>query len=695
MGHHHRAERSSGFLRAGRLGRSAALTSGTGGRKLATPESTTGHPASRLVKILRGRKLFTKITGVLAAVFVLSLVVIGLTLHSSWRLEGVAAAINDAGSLRMRSWSIAYQLARLPVSGEERTRRVSALRDEFASMEAVQAGLERGDPSRPLFVPQDSSLPDDVVHLGELWRSRLKPVAGQILAGDEGSAALRTYEADTASFVASINDVMDKMEVSYARSTSALRGFQVLLAVLAVLATTVLMLFFFVAVIRPVQELQEGMRRVAQEDFAVRVPVLSADEFSDLSRGFNRMAEHLQDLYRTLEERVESKTQRLAEINRDLRILYDISRFLREPVSIEELSQGFIERVKATFGSDAASVRLFDAGTGNLFLATQEGMDEGFIAREAVQRCGDCLCGQAMLGDIPVISDTASLGDGATRDSCSRAGYVTVTAIPVNHKQCTVGLFNLFFKKPTRLSEGDLNVLQSLGQHLGMAIENVRLRSREREMAVSEERNLIARELHDSIAQGLAFLNLQVQMLNQALAEGKQEDVRTAVDMIHRGVQEGYADVRELLQHFRARFDQPDLESALHTVLDKFTEQSGVPAELKTHGMGAPFGTEVQTQVLYIVQEALSNVRKHAQADQVRIDLWRDRQGLRIAIADDGIGFDGAKDDGGGTGEHIGLHIMGERAARIGATLDIRSRPGEGTRVCLSLPRAEVQKETA
>ena len=663
---------------------------------MATPDSRPGHPESRLVKILRGRKLFTKITGVLAAVFFLSLLVIGLTLHNSWNLEGMAAAINDAGSLRMRSWKIAYELARLPESGEERARRIATIQDDLASMAEVQGGLQHGDPNRPLFIPQDKGIPAEVVRLGETWRTQLQPLAAEILADGGPRSALQAYERQTAGFVASINELVDKMEASYARSTAALRAFQVLLALLAVLATVVLMLFFFAAVIRPVQELQEGMRRMAQEDFGVRVPVVTDDEFSDLSRGFNRMAEHLQDLYRTLEERVESKTQRLAEINRDLRTLYDISHFLREPVSIEELSQGFIERVKATFGADAASVRLFDVGTGNLFLATQEGMDEGFIARETVQRCGDCLCGRAMLGEIPIVSDTASLGDGATRDSCAKAGYVTVSAIPVNHNQRNVGLFNLFFKKPTNLSDGDRDVLQSLGQHLGMAIENVRLRSREREMAVSEERNLIARELHDSIAQGLAFLNLQVQMLNQALAEGKREEVAAAVEMIHRGVQESYADVRDLLQHFRTRFDQRDLDSALRTVLDKFTEQSGVLADLKTHGLGAPFDAEVETQILYIVQEALSNVRKHAQAGNVRVDLWRHRQGLRVAVTDDGVGFDGAAEGGKqAAGEHIGLQIMGERAARIGASLDIRSRPGEGTRVSLSLERAEAQKESA
>jgi two-component system nitrate/nitrite sensor histidine kinase NarX len=526
----------------------------------------------------------------------------------------------------------------------------------------------------------------------------MQPLAERLLAVEAGSgqaAAVRSYEAATDDFVASINAVIRKMETSYARSTSVLRGFQGLLAALAVVGTGVLTLFFFFVVVRPVKELQDGMRRMEREDFAARLPVVAEDEFSELSRGFNRMAEHLQDLYATLEERVETKTRRLNEANRELQILYDLSRFLREPVGIEELSRGFLERVRTTFGAEAASVRLFDSHSQNLFLASQDGMDENFIAREAVQRCGECLCGQAMLGDIPVVSATASLDDGPTRTSCARAGFATVGAIPVSHNKRTIGLFNLFFKDAAVLSDGDRAVLQSLGQHLGMAIENVRLQSREREMAVSEERNLIARELHDSIAQSLAFLNLQVQVLEQSLAEGKPDDVGGAVAMIQRGVQEGYADVRELLQHFRTRFDQPDLDSAVRAALERFTAQGGVPADFQTHGAGAPFDPEVETQILYIVQEALSNVRKHAQARRVKVDLWRDRDGLRLAVNDDGIGFDQAAAGGPAGGEHIGLAIMGERAARIGGRLEIRSRPGEGTRVALSLQRGEADKAAA
>jgi two-component system nitrate/nitrite sensor histidine kinase NarX len=655
-------------------------------RNLSRPVSPTRHPDAVAVNPLRGRKLFTKIAGVLAAVVALSLIVIGLSVYSSWKLEGVAAAINDAGSLRMRSWKIAHHLARLPETGAARNDHLRNLRTEVRAIEAIQAELERGNPQRPLYVPGDDGIPTAVVGIGERWRTQLKPVLEQVMAAPDGTAradAMHAYEVATDAFVLAVNTVIRKMELSYARSTAVLRTFQGLLAVLAVAATLLLMLFFFHVVIRPVRELQEGMRRMEREDFGARVSVRADDEFSELSRGFNRMAEHLQDVYATLEERVDDKTRRLNETNRELRILYDVGRFLREPLGIEALSRGFIEKVRTTFGAEAASVRLFDHPNQNLVLASQGGMDEDFVAREAIQRCGECLCGQALQGDLPVLSDTSSLDNGPSRVSCASAGFATVGAIPVSYNKRPIGLFNLFFKRPTALSQGDTELLQTLGQHLGLAIENVRLQSREREMAVSEERHLIACELHDSIAQSLASLNLQVQVLKQGLAEDKREEVADAVEMIQQGVQEGYADVRELLQHFRTRFDQPDLDSALRNALDRFSTQGGATAEFRSHGAGAPLGAEIEAQILYIVQEALSNARKHAQATQVRVDLWRDPHGLRLDIADDGVGFEQVGQSHQANGEHIGLQIMRERAERIGANLEIASKPGAGTRIAL------------
>lgn len=639
---------------------------------------------------LLGSKISTRIIGILVGFFCCALIAIGVTLYISWKLEGVAAAINDAGSLRMRSWHLAHDLARLPEEPEARQQAVAEIEAEIATLERVQGGLQSGDPQRPLFIPRDRGIPEAVDQIGSRWKARVHPLAEKIIdsAEAEREALLVEFQATIAGFVAEVDGVVHSMETSYARSTAILRTSQVLLTVLAVFGTIALIRFFFVAVIRPVHELQRGMQRMEGEDFAARVPVLTSDEFGDLSRGFNRMSEHLQWLYATLEERVETKTRRLEEKNRELGILYDVSRFLHQPATIEEISRGFLARVKETFGATAASVRLFERRSGNLYLTTQDGLDDGFIDREAVIRCGECLCGEAMSGESPVVG---RLVDATPRTDrlgyCAQAGFATVFAVPINHNQRAVGLFNLFFNEPTELSAGDHTLLESLGQHLAVAIEHVRLQSREREMAVSEERNLLAQELHDSIAQGLAYLNLQTQMMDGALKSGKLDEANEAVELIRVGVQESYADVRELLQHFRARFDHQDLESGIGAALAKFSSQCTAGVAYTVDGVGPAFDPETETQILYIIQEALSNIRKHANAKHVKVTLWRDRDSLGVTIKDDGIGFDLNATHGAGVGSQIGLHIMRERATRIRAKLNIRSKPGAGVELTLTLKR--------
>lgn len=669
-----------------------ALTTCFGTRTFRVPRNIARHPVNRLLDALLGRKLSTKIIGILVGFFLCALVAIGLTLYVSWQLEGVAAAINDAGSLRMRSWKIAHALARLPVAPDPQDARLLGLQAEVDALERVQAGLARGDPSRPLLLPRDEQIRVAVQRIGDTWHRELKPLLERaVSAADDGqrSAALAAFETAVATFVNDINDVVLRTEASYGRNTNVLRSSQVLLIVLAVIGTVALIRFFFVAVIRPVHELQRGMQRMEREDFGARVPVLTGDEFGELSDGFNRMAEHLQSLYGTLEERVETKTRKLAEKNRELEILLDISRLLRQPAGIEELSRSFLERVKQTFGAAAASVRLFESDSGNLYLTTHDGLSGEFVEREAVLRCGECICGAVTLGDASVVSPVADGLLPGQLEHCAQAGFATVCAVPINHDRQPLGIFNLFFATPVELAEGDRTVLDSLGQQLALTIEHARLRSREKEMAVSEERNLIARELHDSIAQGLAFLNLQAQMLEAALAAGKVDEAREVVAMIESGVQESYGAVRELLQHFRARFDEPDLETAVRAALAKFTAQSGVAADLRVHGAAAPLDVDARTQILYIVQEALSNVRKHAQANRVGVELWCERTGLRLSVADDGSGFDVGSRGSGLSGEHVGLQIMRERAARIGGSLAIRSCPGAGTEVTLEVKREE------
>jgi two-component system nitrate/nitrite sensor histidine kinase NarX len=200
---------------------------------------------------------------------------------------------------------------------------------------------------------------------------------------------------------------------------------------------------------------------------------------------------------------------------------------------------------------------------------------------------------------------------------------------------------------------------------------------------VSSERSLLAQELHDSIAQSLAFLKIPVQLLRGALARGEAAAVQRTVGEIEAGVQESYGDVRELLVHFRTRADAEDIEPALRTTLRKFHLQTGIHTDIEIQGHGVALPNDVQIQVLHVVQEALSNIRKHASATRVKLRVQQ-APAWRFEVCDNGAGFDPGQaiDE-----SHVGLRIMSERAGRIGATLSIASEPGQGTTVSLSLPQ--------
>jgi two-component system, NarL family, nitrate/nitrite sensor histidine kinase NarX len=140
--------------------------------------------------------------------------------------------------------------------------------------------------------------------------------------------------------------------------------------------------------------------------------------------------------------------------------------------------------------------------------------------------------------------------------------------------------------------------------------------------------------------------------------------------------------VRELLVHFRTRTNADDIEGALRETLQKFQHQSGLPTRLNMEGEGLPLPADVQLQVLHVVQEALSNVRKHAQAGHVHLDVHKGVH-WRFTVRDNGVGFDASEQQ---DETHVGTKIMRERAERIGARVVLTSQPGQGTVMTLTLP---------
>jgi two-component system nitrate/nitrite sensor histidine kinase NarX len=630
----------------------------------------------------RPQRLSAKLVGIQILALMVALASIGSTLLVSWRLEGSAAAINDAGSLRMRTYRLAY-LTQEAGRAEPETGIGPLIAREIVDFDRVVATLRHGDPVRPLFVPDTAAIAADFAAFDRGWAS-LKPNLERVAAGGTSGVTRPEFER----FVGVVDRLVVTLERDIARTTSLLRSIQLALVALAIAGTVALIYLGFLFIIRPVHQLEEGLQRMAKREFGVRLPVESKDEFGALARGFNDMAEHLQESYRTLEGRVADKTRSLAAQNARLATLYDMTAFLNAPNSLENLCRGFLTRLLATTGAAAGAVRLVSRESDTLHLFIHEGMTPEFALKERCLHRNECACGEAVARSAATIH---ALGGKrtpitVTLPHCLEAGFCVVAAVPVAAQRQVLGVFNLFYLNPHETSSEERHMLESLGAHLGVAIESLRLASRDRELAIAEERNLLAQELHDSIAQALAFLNLQTQMLRKALAEPDPAETMRILDEIQAGVQESYADVRELLVHFRTRIAEGDVEHGIRTLLARLEHQTGMRAEFRASGAAVPLAPDDQLQVMHILQEAVSNVRKHARATRVEVELARGAD-YAFTVRDDGRGFDPASwpED---AAAHVGLRIMRERAARIGGTVAVQSRPGHGTEVVLHVPFA-------
>jgi two-component system nitrate/nitrite sensor histidine kinase NarX len=611
--------------------------------------------------------LSTKLVRIGAGLLLVALASIGLTLWVTWQLEGGAAAVNEAGRMRMQTWRLTSVAQAGPPPGE-----VAVLVQQFdQSLEL----LRRGDASRPLFVPWDDAVAREFATVEALWQNQ-RPLWLQDTPPEPAQALAA---ADT--FVEAIDALVLAIEHQLAGFTAILNLFQLLMMALAIAGAVVMLYTGYMYVINPLAHLRQGLRRLESGDFKARVEVETLDEFGQVAGGFNRMAATLQSMYAGLESQVETKTRHIEAQRARLETLYEVSAFMAQAGSIEELSHGFSQRVRAVVRADAVAVRWSDDASQRYLMLASDCFPQDMMEEERSLLAGACACGNlqpdARTRVIPIRSH-----DEVEVRHCVRAGFETLVSVPVRLQQRLIGEINLFYRSQTSLSAGETELLDALASHLANALESLRVAALEREAAVGEERALIARELHDSIAQSLAFLKIQVQLLRNAASKGQDARVMSTLDELDEGLRESINDVRELLVHFRTRTNTDDIERALQETLQKFQHQTGLPAKLHIEGHGLPLPPDVQVQVLHVVQESLSNVRKHAGAGQVQLDVHKGAR-WRFRVRDDGAGFDvlDAPDD-----SHVGLKIMRERAALIGARVDVSSDPGQGTTVTLTLP---------
>jgi len=625
----------------------------------------------------RQNSLSTKLVSIGSVLLIVALLSIGLTLWVTWQLEGGAAAVNEAGRMRMQIW-------RLNSTAQSRhsEKMVADLVNEFSSSLAL---LKAGDPARPLFMPINDEVgarfrdvQSEWVANRSIWLGEAPPDVDQALAA-------------TSKTVAAVDKLVTAIEQQLSRLTAILNLFQFVMMALAIAGAVIMLYTGYLYVINPLANLQQALRSIQSGNFAARVEVDTDDEFGQVASGFNGMASELQGLYEGLETQVKVKTQHIEAQRTRLESLYEISAFSASAATIEELSRGFARRVRAVVGADAVVVRWSDEANQRYLMLASDCLPQDMLESERSLLAGACACGNlkpdARTRVIPIVGNEES-----PVRACARAGYVNIVSVPVRIQQRLLGEIDLFFRSSVELTSEEKDLLDALASHLASGLESLRAAALEREAAVGEERALLARELHDSIAQSLSFLKIQVQLLRNASRNAQPENVQIALDELDTGLRESINDVRELLVHFRTRTNTDDVETALQETLQKFKHQTGLITHFQINGQGIPLPADVQVQVLHVVQEALSNVRKHAQGTQVHLDVTKGVE-WQFVVRDDGRGFGPEVRDR--QSIHVGMKIMQERASRIGATVRVHSELGQGTTVQLTLPAHPVSNASS
>ncbi|RME78946.1 MAG: GAF domain-containing sensor histidine kinase [Chloroflexi bacterium] len=272
------------------------------------------------------------------------------------------------------------------------------------------------------------------------------------------------------------------------------------------------------------------------------------------------------------------------------------------------------------------------------------------------------------------------------------AGFRSAAAAPLLDGPRLRGVLVMATPRPDFFHPRQAPFITAIAHQAVLALNNAELHTRIQQVAVLEERYRLSREIHDGLAQTLSMLGWHLDMLKTWLEKGDYPRLSQEIDRGRQMAREAYMDVREAIEGLRVHTDRAgNLDEALREYLADFEERTGIQTHFQIDHPPLALSAETALQLLRIAQEALSNVRKHAQARQVWVELAHDEAHpqLRLTISDDGRGFDPALPKRRG---HLGMSTMRERARAVHGDLSIVTTPGQGTRVAVTVPLAPAKE---
>lgn len=384
----------------------------------------------------------------------------------------------------------------------------------------------------------------------------------------------------------------------------------------------------------------------------------------------------------------ESDADKLRRRNRELSILNTIAEALNREVDLDQSLRTALAQVAELFGLRTGWIFLWPDEGDNPYLAAAQELPPALAENSCHLMEGGCACLDAYRhGGL----------DNRERVSvitCSRLEDLTVgteglryhASIPLYAYKKRLGVLNVASAETRwwELSADDLRLLHTVGDLLSIAIERTRLFARSTELGAIKERNRLAREIHDTLAQGLTAVTLKLEtadaLLEQTAPTGRvRQIVQEALALTQANLEEARRSVLDLRA---APLEGRMLVEALTALAAEWTSREQLPVKFVTTGGLRPLPVRLEVGLYRIAQETLTNIARHAQAAQVNLELSITPQQIRLSIEDDGQGFDPSEVPPG----RYGLIGLNERARLLGGSLHLKSCPGEGTRLEVTIP---------
>jgi len=536
---------------------------------------------------------------------------------------------------------------------------------------------------RIIFSPDPSQMGRDLS--GEAYLQQLlqgQSMSGRFRKGEEDVLVSFAPFYPYAGTAVLWNVIKEESWTEIMQPTLPYRQLLLLLLALGVIVPVLVTSYGIRHITDPINKLIHAAGQVTAGQFKQRMEVKTGDEIETLAEQFNLMSAELDESYSSLEKKVTDRTHELAALNAivarvssSLDLNEIMADALERIMELTGMEHGIAYRVEV--GEGEAVKAGTEAGEAHLNVMAFRGLPPTFADLGDGLPLRQSAAGVAGRRGEPVIWSLAELPtEGAVRDRIAALGVEQVIAIPLMAKGRLVGSLNLSTNQSQSYPPEQIAFLKTIGQQIGVAVENAHLYEQAEQTAVTAERGRLRRELHDAVTQTLFSANLIADVIPRIWKRDPEEGMKSLEELreLTRGA---LAEMRTMLLEMRPEsLERADIKSLLTQLADAFIGRVRVPVALDIQGT-CELTNEVKIVFYRVAQEALNNIAKHSGARQVELRLECQPGQMNLSIKDDGLGFD----PGAITPDHLGIAIMRERAGSIGASLKIESQPGQGTTV--------------